>query len=162
MKKLAVLLLVLAASAYPQGATSLLSGSVTDPQGAVIPAADVSVTNNNTGLVLKASSNEKGEWAIGSVPPSTYTVTVEKSGFKKTTAPAITINAGVPAVVNVRMEIGQSTETITVEAGAEILQTESATLASTVQARQVAQIPFATRNSVELMVTIFFCPLAAT
>lgn len=135
MKKLAALLLVFAAIAYPQGATSLLSGTVTDPQGAVIPAADVTVTNTNTGLILKASSGEKGEWAIGSVPPSSYTVTVEKAGFKKATAPAITINAGVPATVNVRLEIGQSTETITVEAGAEILQTETATLASTVQAR---------------------------
>ena len=146
-------MLVLAAAAYPQGATSLFSGTVTDPQGAVIPAADVSVTNTNTGLVLKAATNEKGEWSIASVPPSQYSVTVEKAGFKKATAPAITINAGVPAVVNVRLELGQSTETITVEAGAEILQTESASLTSTMQARQVAQIPFATRNAVELMVT---------
>ncbi|HEV2690324.1 MAG TPA: TonB-dependent receptor, partial [Bryobacteraceae bacterium] len=79
--------------------------------------------------------------------------TVKSAGFKTQTIPSVTVNAGVPATVDVRLEIGQASETVEVFAGAEILQTESATLASTVQARQVAEIPFATRNAVELMVT---------
>ena len=130
-----------------------MSGVVTDPQGGVIPAADVTVANASIGTEYKTATGGRGEWALPSLPPASYKVTVTKSGFKKASIDNIVVNAGVPATVNVKLEIGATTESVVVEAGAEILQTESATLASTVQARQVAQIPFATRNSVELMVT---------
>jgi len=153
MKKLLALMLLCAPFAYPQGATSLMSGTVTDPQGAVIPAADVTITNPATGQMLKASSTEKGEWTIPALPPAEYKVSITKTGFKTVTVDNIVVNSGVPATVNVKLEIGQTSESVVVEAGQDILQTESATLSSTVQARQVAQIPFATRNAVELMVT---------
>ena len=68
MKKLLALLLVCAAFAYPQGATSEMSGTVTDPQGAAIPAADVTVSNPDTGQAIKTASNEKGEWAVPALP----------------------------------------------------------------------------------------------
>ncbi len=153
MKKLLTLLAACALLAYPQGATSPMSGTVTDPQGAVIPGADVTVTNTAVGVELKAASGERGEWTLPALPPATYRVVIAKTGFKKATIENIVVNAGVPSTVNVKLEIGATTESVVVEAGADILQTESATLASTIQAQQVAEIPFATRNAVELMVT---------
>ena len=153
MKKLLALMLVCATFAYPQGATSEMSGTVTDPQGATIPAAEVTVANPATGQVIKTASNEKGEWAVPALPPASYKVTITKTGFKTSNIDNVVMNAGVPASINAKLEIGQTSESVMVEAGQDILQTESATLSSTVQARQVAQIPFATRNAVELMVT---------
>lgn len=153
MKKLLALLLLCAAVAYPQGATSVMSGTVSDPQGAVIPGADIAIANPATGQRFKISTSEKGEWALSALPPASYKVTVTKVGFKTVTIDNVVMNAGVPATVNARLEIGQTSDSIVVEAGQDILQTESATLSSTVQARQVAEIPFATRNAVELMVT---------
>ena len=153
MKKVLAVLFLCAAAAFPQGATSPMSGTVSDPQGALIPAADISVSNPATGQLFKTASSEKGEWSLPALPPAAYKVSVSKTGFKTATIDNVVMNAGVPGTVNVKLEIGQTSESVVVEAGQEILQTESATLSSTVQARQVAEIPFATRNAVELMVT---------
>ena len=153
MKKFLLALFVCASLAFPQGATSPISGTVIDAQNAVVPNAEVTVTNATNGQTLKINTNEKGQWVLPSMLPAVYKVSVSAPGFKTQTVTDVTVNAGVPATVDTKLEVGQTTETIQVEAGAEILQTESATLSSTVQARQVAELPFATRNAVELMVT---------
>lgn len=153
MIRVFVLLLTAVSFIYGQGATSLMSGTVTDPQGSVVPGASITVANPTNGQLFRAASSEKGEWSIASVPPAVYKVTVSKAGFKSEVIENIVINSGVPATVNAKLEVGQTTESVLVTAGQDILQTESATLASTVQAKQVSEIPFATRNAVELMVT---------
>lgn len=153
MKTFPAVLLACAVLAYPQGATSPVSGTVTDAQSAVIPNAEVAVTNVRTAQVFKTITNEKGEWALPSMLPSEYKVAVTHPGFKSGLIDNVIVNAGVPATVDVRLEVGQTSESVAVVAGAEIVQSETATLLNTIQARQVAQIPFATRNAVELMVT---------
>lgn len=153
MKALVLSLFVCACLLFSQGATSPMNGTVTDAQGALVPNAEVTVTNPSTSQVFKTASNDKGVWTLASMPPAQYRVMIARAGFKSQTVDNVTVNAGVPATIDVRLEIGQITESIVVEAGASIVQTESATLASTVQARQVSEIPFATRNAVELMVT---------
>ena len=152
-KRLVSILLACAALAYPQGATSPMTGKVSDAQGALVPNAEVTVTNVSNGLIFRTTTGERGEWALASMQPAEYKVTITKPGFKTETVPSVIVNAGVPATIDVHLEVGQTSETVIVEAAAVLLQTESATLSTTVQARQVAEIPFATRNAVELMVT---------
>ena len=127
MKRLLLLVLACAAVAYPQGASSLMSGSVTDQQGALVPGADVNVTNVDLSQKFQATTSDKGEWSIPGLTPATYKVEVSKTGFKTATIENIVVNAGIPVTVNAKLEVGQTTETVVVTAGAEILQTESAT-----------------------------------
>ncbi len=153
MKTFLTLIALCASLAFAQSTNTQMSGTVTDPQGAAVPSADVEVVNIDTNQVLKASSNERGEWAIASIPPANYRVKVSKPGFKAAEIANVKVDAGIPATVNSKLEIGRATEIIEVNAGAAVVQTDNATVASTVEARQVAQLPFATRNAVELMVT---------
>ena len=151
--KVPVALLAFATLALSQVNTARIDGIVADPTGASVPAADVTVTNVATGQTVKTVTNDKGEYAVPSMQAATYRVSVAKNGFKVATVEGVVLNAGVPARVNLTLEIGQTTETVEVSAGAEIVQATSATVSSTIGGRQLFELPFATRNAVELLVT---------
>ncbi len=151
--KVPVALLAFATLALSQVNTARIDGLVADPTGASVPAADVTVTNVATGQTVKTVTNDKGEYAVPSMQAATYRVSVAKIGFKVATVEGVVLNAGVPARVNLTLEIGQTTETVEVSAGAEIVQATSATVSSTIGGRQLFELPFATRNAVELLVT---------
>ena len=153
MKKLWAVMLLVAAVVYSQGSTGRLDGTVSDPQGATVPGADIQVLNVSTGQIFKSVSNERGEWTLTSMPAATYRVTVTKPGFRAASIDGVEMNAGVPATVNIKLELGQATETVEVTGGAEIIQATSAAVNSTLTGRQVFELPFATRNAVELLVT---------
>jgi hypothetical protein len=152
MAKCNVYLLLFATLLFSQATTSI-SGIVADPTGAAVPAADIQVAEAATGRILKTITNERGEWVIPSMPAGAYRVTVTKSGFKAGMVDGVELNAGTPASVNIKLEIGAATETVEVTSGAEIVQASSATVSSTLTGRQVNELPFATRNAIELMVT---------
>jgi hypothetical protein len=149
MKSLFCGLLLCVAAAFGQGNTALLSGLVTDPSGAAVPGAEVTTTNVETDLAVKTVTNEKGEYAFPSMPSGNYRMGVTKSGFKSEVKTGIEINAGVDATVNFKLEIGQATETVMVQGGAELVQTTSAELSSTITGRQINELPTATRNGME-------------
>src|ERR1035438_4634131 len=109
--------LVVSACALSQMNTSQLEGTVTDPAGAAVPAAEVTVTNVATGTVFKTVTNERGEWALPSMQAATYKVAITKAGFKAGVVPAVQMNSGVPATVDMKLELGQATEVIEVTAG---------------------------------------------
>jgi hypothetical protein len=153
MKRLLGALFLCASLAFAQINTARIDGVVTDPTGSAVPSAEVTVTNNATGLQVKTTTNERGEFSVPSLPVARYKVSVTKAGFRVANLENIAINAGVPATVNVNLEVGQTTEVVEVAAGAEIVQTASATVSSTIGGRQLFELPFATRNAVELLVT---------
>ena len=143
-----------AAIAFSQGvSTGRMDGTVTDPQGAAVPNAKVDVVDVATGAAFSTTTNEKGEWALPSMRVATYRITVNQPGFKVAVVDGVEMHAGVPTSVPVKLELGQSTETIVVEGGAEIVQTTTAAVSNTITGRQIYELPFATRNAVELMVT---------
>jgi hypothetical protein len=148
------MLAVCASLAFSQAVTtSTLDGNVTDPQGALIVGAQVTVTNTDNGATFKATTDERGHWALPSMPSGNYRVSVTMQGFKVTAIEAVKIDAGVPATVNAKLELGQVTETVDVTAGAELVQTTNATVNTTLQGRQVFELPFTSRNTLELLVT---------
>ena len=153
MKTRIFILFACSVVAFSQGTTSRLDGTVSDPQGAVIVGAEIAVVNASTGQTFKATTDSRGEWVIPSVPSATYRVTVTKPGFKSTTFEGVKMDAGVPATVNAKLEIGQLAEVVEVTAGGEIVQTENATVNTTLQGRQIFELPFNTRNALDLLVT---------
>jgi Carboxypeptidase regulatory-like domain len=150
MKKLSFLLAIFASFAFAQGNTALMNGQVTDPAGAAVPGAQVSVTNVDTKAIVNTTTNERGEYALPSMPSGRYEISVSHPGFKSAKKAGIEMAAGVDATVNVKLEIGQATETVTVEAGAEIVQATTAELSTTITGRQINELPTATRNGMEL------------
>jgi hypothetical protein len=130
-----------------------MDGTVTDQQGAVVPGAQVTVTQTATNQTFRVSADEKGYWALPSLPTGTYKVTVTHPGFKSASNANVTIDAGVPATVNITLEVGATTDTVEVTAGATVVQTDSAAVTSTLQGRQINDLPFTSHNVTELIAT---------
>ena len=142
-----------AGAAFSQVTTSRLDGTVTDSGGALVPAAAVEVLNLSQQQTFKTVADEKGYWAIPSLQSGIYRVSVSRAGFKTGVVGNVKLDAGVPATVNVTLQVGALTETIEVTSGAEVLQTDSATVNSTLQGRQINDLPFTSHNVTELMAT---------
>jgi hypothetical protein len=154
MFKLLVLAALSLSAGFAQIETSSITGLVLDPSGAAVPAATVLVTNTATNLISRTVTNEKGEFVAPQVPAGAYRVNVSKAGFKATTVDEVAVHPGVPATVNLKLEVGQTSEAIEVRAGAEILQSTSADVSSSLTGRQLTDLPFATRNAIELLVDV--------
>ena len=140
--------------AFGQGTTATLSGTVSEATGAVLSGATVVVKNTATGAEFKANTGSSGTYSIPSLGAGTYTVTIEAQGFKKAVLQDVKIDAGIPATANVMMEIGVSSETVVVQGGAEVLQTQSANVATTITGRQITELPFTSRDALDLVLLL--------
>jgi hypothetical protein len=153
MKRFLLAAFLLAAPfAFCQVDVTSVSGIVKDPSGAAVPAATVDVTNTATDHKYQATTNEKGEYAVPALPAGPYHVSVTKAGFKSETVDNVVLIVGVPATVNLDLQVGQTSERIEVTAGASIVQTETADVSTNISGRQLTDLPFATRNAIELLV----------
>ncbi|HEY8461510.1 MAG TPA: carboxypeptidase-like regulatory domain-containing protein, partial [Blastocatellia bacterium] len=139
--------------AYAQ-VTSSISGTVTDPTGAVVSGATVTVKNAASGIEFKTVTSAQGSYSVASLSVGRYIVTVTASGFKSATAQDIELNAGTPATVNVVLEVGQANETVVVQGGAEIVQTQTANISTTMNTRQIINLPLVSRNPVNFVSTM--------
>jgi hypothetical protein len=151
-----VTLLSLLATMVPAQVTTSgrLTGIVTDAQGAVIPKAQIVVRNDQTQTEFKTTANDEGGWTIPSLPIGGYTVTVSAAGFKTTVAKDVKVESGQVASLDVNLETGGASEQVVVAAGAQVLQTESATVATTITGRQIGELPWATRDALQLVLTL--------
>ncbi|HEY2934837.1 MAG TPA: carboxypeptidase-like regulatory domain-containing protein [Acidobacteriota bacterium] len=139
--------------AYGQGgATSSLTGVVLDSSGSVIPGADVTVKNNAVGAEFKALTADNGTFSIPALDPGTYTVTVSLSGFKQAVVKDVKLDTGVPATVRVTLEVGEINQSVIVQGGGEMLQTQSANVATTLAINQIANLPLVSRNPLNFVV----------
>jgi hypothetical protein len=138
--------LVLAANglAVAQGTTTI-SGTVTDSAGGVIPGAAVVVTNA-AGTAFEAVTNAQGIFTVPAVTAGTYNVTVTLEGFKTSTT-EVRVQPGIPASVAVRLEVGDITESITVRSSSELINTQTATVAATLNSDEITRMPTPTRNA---------------
>src|SRR2546423_2264773 len=134
--------------------TGRLTGVVTDTQGAVIPKAEVVAVSNQTKQEFKSTAGDEGSWAIPSVPNGTYTVTVSAPNFKKTVLQNVKVDVGQPTSANATLEPGGANEQVVVAAGGEIRQTESSSVSTTITGRQISELPFATRDALQLVLTL--------
>jgi hypothetical protein len=141
--------------AYAQGgATSSISGIVTDAQGAVIPGADIVAKNKATNAESRAVSSESGAFTIPALNAGTYNVTVTLMGFKTVVLNDVVLSAGVPAGVKAVLEVGGLEESVVVQAASEIIQTQSATVSTTLNVNQITRLPLTSRNALDFVVNL--------
>src|SRR5690349_2253290 len=132
----------MAVPALAQATSGGLKGAVTDQSGAVIPYADVTARNNATGVETKTKTNGEGIYTLPRVQNGSYTLTVEKEGFKKAEFQEVVVNIGQDITIDAVLQTGPRTETVTVTAtGEELIQKEQAQVSSTFEARKVEQLP---------------------
>lgn len=157
MKHLSKLSLVacFAAASIPamaQVQNGTITGTITDPTGAIIPDAAVTVSSKTTGLVLHGKTNNSGLYTFPQLNLGNYTVTVEKPGFQKATT-SLELTVGQTAEVSLSLTVGNENETVNVQADtAGTLDTQSSNLDYTVQSKQVDSLPLNGRNPYGLAV----------
>jgi hypothetical protein len=136
-----------AAAAFAQGgATSVISGVVVDSAGGAIPGVTV-VAKNEAGASFETVTNAEGVFSLPALGASTYTLTVSLTGFKTAVVSDVRLVPGTPASVKVTLEVGQLEETINVVSSAELVNTQTATVASTLNADQINRMPMPSRNA---------------
>jgi hypothetical protein len=147
-----IAVLTIAASvAMAQTGTSRITGRVVDAKQASIPGATVSVTHESTGLTQTQTTTEAGIYSFDSLPVGNYTITVEQSGFKKFQSTGNHLEVNTPLTVDAVMEIGQVSEVVTVQGGAEQLQTANATIGNVVEQKAIETLPLNGRNPLTLL-----------
>ncbi len=125
-------------------------GTVTDPSGAVVPGADVSVTNTGTNETQVAKSDAQGDFRFVNLVPANYTVTVKSSAFKQFRE-QVTVTVDTTARVTATLQVGAATETVEVTSQGALLQTETGSLGDTIGAKQMDAMPLNGRNPMNLM-----------
>src|SRR5712691_9019305 len=110
--------------AHAQTTNGVFTGTVTDPSGAAVAGADVTIANVGTGSTVTVKTNGEGAYRVPELAVGTYKFTVSVAGFKKAVKPAVYLNSGAIERVDFRLELGQQTEMVMVEAGAVQVQTE--------------------------------------
>jgi hypothetical protein len=132
-------------------ATGSLSGTVKDPNDAVIQGATVTVKNSATNLTRTVVSDNEGRWTIPVLPVGVYSVTYEKEGFKKTVSENIEVEASVPRAVETRLEVGGTDVVITVTSEQPLVQAETAAVARQITGEEVTKVPTSTRSFTGLL-----------
>jgi hypothetical protein len=147
-----VFMLAFAAGAFAQGgATSTITGTVTDSTGGVVPGADVVAKNNATATTYSGVSGASGAFSIPAVEPGTYTVTVTLMGFKTAVLNQVAVTSAAPATVKAVLELGKLEETVVVEAAAQLVQTQSAAVSATINVKQITNLPLQGRGAFEFV-----------
>ncbi len=145
------LLALIPASMWAQAYSSSLTGLVTDPSGAAVPAADVKLTDVNKGYDYTAQSNESGRYLLRALPPGTYRLTATASGFKASVREGIVLNVDVNTNLDVHLEVGSTQESVQVLGEAPLLSTQDAVVGQTLNRDFVNDLPLLGRNPLDLV-----------
>ena len=143
---LVALVVALAPAGLAQEATAAITGTVTDPSGAAISGANVTVRDIDRGTTWKTQSNAEGTYNLPRLPIGNYEVRVEASGFQTAVRPSLALELNQTAAVDFSMTLGQVTQTLEVTTAAPILQTETTEVGSVLQSSAIANLPLETRN----------------
>src|SRR5215213_8180354 len=148
-----LLLLGFSQTAFAQEITARIDGQVTDPAGAVVTAATITLTNTKTGEVRTIMSDDNGSYTLTQVQPGTYDMSVRAAGFKEYLSKSLEINVNDRKTINVPLETGAVTESVTVTAEAPLIQT-SPTVGDVVENRRVVEMPLNNRNFMQLLTLV--------
>jgi len=147
----ALTLLLLSTGAMAQNAR--LSGLVTDASGAVVSGAKVVATNKATGIARETVSTDAGLYVIEGLPPAVYEITCEHAGYKRFISSNNRLNAGQQAELNIRLEVGDIVETVTVTETVTTVQTNDAQVNTVITGTLVREIPLNGRNPLHLILS---------
>ena len=133
-----------------QSSISNIVGRVTDATGAVVGGATVHVVNRGTAAERTATTNNDGDFSIPNLPPATYSMRVEKSGFKTTTIASFDLLVGKDANESVVLNVGEASETVQVTSLAPQLQTSDAAVGQVIDQKQISDLPLNGRSVLQL------------
>jgi hypothetical protein len=137
--------------AAAQEASATVNGVVSDPSGAAIPDAHVSLTNVNTAVVRTTVANSGGAYAFLNVVPGVYTAEASAAGFARVTQTAVTLEVNQTATFDFHLKIGESQQSVTVQAVAAGVESSTAELGTVVGTQQVTDLPLNGRNFTQLL-----------
>src|ERR1017187_4626813 len=150
---MSVFLLLACASFAGAQVQGVVTGTIFDSTGAIIPGAGVVLTNAGTGINQEAKVNASGEYRFSLVPPGVYKLDVKAAGFTEKQITEIKVDASETVPVNVTLAVATASTTIDVEAAPALVQTASSDLSTTVNLRTIESMPLLTRNVFDLAFT---------
>ena len=137
---------------FAQLSSAAVNGLVTDQSGAVVPGADIVLTNVETGVTRRAQSNQTGAYGFVNINPGNYTLEASADGFRTSTVPPFTLVVNQNATFDFPLEVGAVTESVTVEAIGAQVQSASSELGTAMTEKQVVDLPLNGRNFTQLLV----------
>ncbi len=134
--------------------TGNITGTVRDPQGAAVAKADVILVEEKTGATRTVHTNDDGFYNVPSLPAGVYTISSAPTGFKKTIATGVELHVNENKTVNLDLQVGQVTETVTVTSDAAPVEVRSGEVSSLISEKQVTELPLNGRNYAQLALMV--------
>ena len=149
LRLLGLVILALAAclGGFAQSVSGDLAGTIYDASGAAVPNATVAAKNDATGVEATIKSTATGEYHLGNLLPGTYTVTVTAAGFTKAQVRSVAIDLNKNTTTNIKLEVGSNIETVDVTAAAATIDTTTASVQTSFETRNMADLPIASGGS---------------
>jgi outer membrane receptor for ferrienterochelin and colicin len=148
----ALVLVCMPTGLFAQSSNGAISGNVSDDQGGALPGVTLTASNTETGATRTTVSNDKGHYEIGLLPPGTYNVTGELSGFQPFSRKGVVVNVGTDVALNLTLRVGAS-ETVTVTAAAPLVETSRTQVSSVVNQKAIENLPTNGRNFIDFVLT---------
>jgi hypothetical protein len=159
---LLALLIVVASPAAAQRSDGSISGTVKDPSGAVVPGATVTITSNQTGAVRTTVTSDVGSYAVPNLLVGTYAVKIEVAGFAPYTRGNVQVQAAQVVEVSAILVIQANTQTIQVQAGADLVQVQSSQLSRSFDNKMVAELPTVSGQNTSVLNLAIYLPNTTT
>src|SRR4029453_6439993 len=136
---------------WGQGSTAQITGSVTDPTGAVLPGVEVTATQTGTGVSRSAVSNEAGTYVLPNLPVGPYRLEAALPGFRTFAQTGIVLQVNSNPAINIVLQVGQVTETIEVQANATMVETRSTGVGQVIENARILELPLVGRQGYDLV-----------
>ncbi len=137
---------LLAVPLLAQQYRATITGKITDPAGSAVPNADVTVTGAGTNFITTSKSDASGNYAVPFLAPGTYSVKISAPGFAAAVRNGIELHAGDKTQVDMPLQLGQTSQSVTVQASGELLQTATASVGQVIDSRETRDLPVLGRN----------------
>jgi Carboxypeptidase regulatory-like domain len=144
-------LLLISSGRMRASVTASISGTVTDPSGAIVPHCTVTATSAETGVSTTQTTNAQGFYSFPSLALGTYSIKVEQAGFKAYTETGLVLDVNTALAVDVKLQIGQSTEQVQVSGEALHVDTESTQMGEVITSKEMTDVPLVTRSYTDLL-----------
>src|SRR5689334_16878385 len=142
--------LLLAIPAAAQQTTATLLGTVTDPTGSAVPGVAIQLTSLATNVTREVITDGNGAYSMPNLAPGVYRVTATKTGFQASRAESVTLQVEQVARIDIKLQVGSVNETITVDASAAVLQTETSSVGTVIDSGKIVELPLNGRNFIQL------------
>jgi len=148
---LGIVFLIASCGALAQAGRGSITGLVTDPGGAVVQVAKVVLLNPATGVTQHTVTSSAGLYSFISLSPGVYKVTASQTGFKSVAQEKITVNLDAVTEANITLQVGATTETVTVHEGVELVEPSNSTVGTLIPAEAIDRVPLLSRNVYDLI-----------